>query len=108
MSSCSWFSANENGEVVSKTDIHDNGEIHKYPYTKEDDITKGHGHEVYNNIEDFINGEASWSRDKDDPRSKNRIWKGNGYSLTINELLNIKEELISSRYYTSRKLLLKK
>ena len=50
----SWFSANDDGEVVAKTDVHDDGEVHRYPYTEEDDITKGHGHIVYPSMEDFI------------------------------------------------------
>ena len=25
----SWFSANEDGEVVAKTDVHENGEVHR-------------------------------------------------------------------------------
>lgn len=61
----SWFSANDDGEVVAKTDVHDDGEVHRYPYTEEDDITKGHGHIVYPSMEDFINDDPSWERDKD-------------------------------------------
>jgi hypothetical protein len=108
MSSYSWFSANENGEVVAKTDVQKNGAINRYEYTVPDHIEKGHGDTRYDSMEDFINEKPSWSRDKNDAESIERHWKGNGYSLTINELLSIKEELISSRYYTSRKLLLKK
>ena len=104
----SWFSANEDGEVVAKTDVHENGEVHRYPYTEEDDISKGHGHVVYNSMEDYINDDPSWERDKNDPKSKNRPWTGNGYNLTVEDLLYIKEELLSSKYYTSPRLLLKK
>ena len=104
----SWFSANDDGEVVAKTDVHDDGEVHRYPYTEEDDITKGHGHIVYPSMEDFINDDTSWERDKDDPNSKDRPWEGNGYTMTVEELKNLKEEILSSKYYTSLKLLLKK
>lgn len=104
----SWFSANDDGEVVAKTDVHDDGEVHRYPYTEEDDITKGHGHIVYPSMEDFINDDPSWERDKDDPNSKDRPWEGNGYTMTVEELKNLKEEILSSKYYISSKLLLKK
>ena len=34
-----WFSANEDGEVVAKTDVRDDGTVHRYEYTREDDVT---------------------------------------------------------------------
>ena len=107
MSLFGWFSANEDGEVVAKTDVSENGEVNRYPYTEEDDISKGHGHIKYNSMEDFLDDNPSWERDKDDPKSIDRRWNGNGYSVTIEDLKKIKEELLCSKYHTSLKLLLK-
>lgn len=104
-----WFSANEDGKVVAKTDVHGDGRVHRYPYTKEDDISKGHGHEIFNDMQDFIDDKKSEdSRDKDDIRSKDRHWRGNGYNFTKDGLITLKEELLSYEHLTSLKILIKK
>ena len=89
-----WFSADQDtGEVVAKTEVDDNGSVNRYPYTKPDDIKAGHGHEHYANMQDFINGKTDRkARDKDDPESINRSWKGNGYDLALETLNNLSLE----------------
>ena len=108
--SFSWFSCDkDNGKVVDKTDVHDDGTVHRYSYVVPDEIKKGHGHEKYDSMESFVNGdEPSWKRDKDDERSKNRPWTGNGYELTIDELNEMKEQLINMKINTTIKILMKK
>lgn len=108
MSLFSWFSANEDGEVVAKTDVQEDGAVNRYEYTMPDHIEKGHGDTRYDSMEDFINDISSWSRDKNDPESVDRHWKGNGYNLTIKDLKNLKEEILATKCYTSKRMLLKK
>lgn len=108
MSLFSWFSANEDGEVVAKTDVKGNGEVHRYTYTKEDDISKGHGHAIYESMEDFVADEdPEWERDKDSPKSINRRRHGEGYNMILEELKLLKECIISSELHTSNELILK-
>ena len=79
-----WFSADdETGEVVAKTEIKDDGTVRRYEYTKPDDIKAGHDDKAYDSYEDFLNDNPSYERDKDDPKSINRRWYGNGYDLTL-------------------------
>lgn len=104
----SWFSANDEGKVVAKTDVKENGEIHRYEYTEEDNVKKGHGHEVYENFEDMENGKPIYERDKDADESINRPWYGNGFNVSLNELYDLREKILNDKYYTSIKLLLKK
>jgi len=74
-----WYSANDDGKVVSKTEQRSDGSVHRYDYTKEDNIKSGHGHKVYKNMSDYIDDKPSWSRSKDSVESKNKSWRGNGY-----------------------------
>ena len=59
-------------------------------------------------MKDFLDDNPSRVRDKDDPDSIDRRWEGNGYSMTTHDLKRLKEKILSSKYYTSSKLLLKK
>lgn len=104
----SWFSADEDGNVVAKTDVRDDGKVHRYTYTEPDDISKGHGHAVYDSLEDFYDDNPSWERDKDDEKSLDRDWNGNGYNLTLEELKELKRKLLENQYNNSAKLLLRK
>lgn len=111
-----WFSTNDDGEVVSKTECREDGTIHRYEYTKPDDISKGHGHEIFSNMDRFIDDDSSWKRDKNDSFSKDRPWKGNGYdldeslleNLSINELIQYKNSLIDSIAFSENEILLLK
>ena len=108
MSLFGWFSANEDGEVVAKTDVQKNGAVNRYEYTEPDHIEKGHGDIRYDSMEDFLNDNPSRVRDKDDPDSIDRRWEGNGYNIIVENLKELKEELLSSKCSTSSKLLLKR
>lgn len=124
-----WFSADvDTGDVVAKTEIKSDGTVRRYDYTKPDDITSGHGDKAYSNYEEFVKDNPSYSRDKDDPRSINRRWHGNGYDLNMDTLdtlqlenlkqlldwtktsyLHTSEELLAKNVMTtSKKLVLKK
>ncbi|HPE15079.1 MAG TPA: hypothetical protein PLT65_04520 [Bacilli bacterium] len=111
-----WFSSNEEGKVVAKTDVHDDGSVHRYDYTKEDDISAGHGHTKYDNMNDFMNGKSSWSRGKNDSGSAGRGWKGNGFNLNIddmdfldeNELMVRSEEIRKSAVFSYDDLMILK
>ena len=88
-----WFSADDEGNVVAKTDVQQNGRVDRYPYTKPDDITAGHGHEEYADMDDFMKDKKSRTpRDKDDPRSIGRRWSGPGYDLALEVLNNLSLE----------------
>ena len=102
-----WFSADEDGKVVAKTEVQPDGKVDRYPYTKPDDIKAGHGDEQYKDMKDFIKDKKSREpRDKDDPASINRKWFGNGYDLALETLDYLsKEELqyileLTARSYT--------
>ena len=103
----SWFSSNEEGKVVAKTDVHEDGTINRYEYTVPDDISKGHGDTWYNNMEDFINDKEAGSRSKDAEESLNREWKAKGYNLTLEELKKIIKNIVNNSLYTTKKLILK-
>ena len=92
-----WFSCDdETGKVVAKTDMKKDGTVRRYDYTEPDDISKGHGDKKYDNMEQFLKNNPSFVRDKNDPKSINRRWHGNGYDLGISELENLSlEELYS-------------
>ena len=89
MSKIGWFGSDEDGNVVSKTEIKSDGTVHKYDYTKPDDIQAGHGHVKWNNVSSYLNDNENPDkniRDKNDSRSINRRWRGNGYDLGIYDL----------------------
>lgn len=46
--------------------------------------------------------------DKDDEKSLDRDWNGNGYNLTLEELKELKRKLLENQYNNSAKLLLRK
>lgn len=91
MAKWGYFSCDENtGEVVAKTEQRSDGSVHRYEYTKPDNIKEGHGHSSYNNMSDYLKGDkARTPRDKNAPESKNRPWRGNGYNLGINDLMTL-------------------
>lgn len=107
MSKCSWFSANEDGEVVAKTDIKDDGTVRRYDYTVPDDIKQGHGDTWYESVENFLEDKPTGSRSKDAPDSIKRRWYGNGFNLTLDELKTLREELIGRQLHTAKELMLK-
>lgn len=86
-----YFSCDEKtGEVVAKTEQRSDGSVHRYEYTKPDDIRAGHGHSSYKSMDDYLKDEkARTPRDKDAPESKDRPWRGNGYDLGIDDLISL-------------------
>ena len=98
-----WFSANEDGEVVAKTNVEDSGRVNRYPYTEPDDITAGHGHTTYDDMDKFLKDDPRWSRDKDDDESIGRPWFGPGYNFEM----ETPEEIDIPEITTTTKLLLK-
>ena len=87
MGKSSWFSSDsETGKVVAKTDIHNDGSVHRYEYTTPDNIKGGHGHKIYSNYSDYEQDKVSWERDKNDSESIGKRWKGNGYDLGVDGL----------------------
>lgn len=90
MSKTSFFSYDiDTGDVVAKTDIQNDGTVNRYTYTVPDNIKEGHGDTWYGSVTDFMNDNPIDSRDKNDPRSIGRDWKGNGYTFDV---LNISNE----------------
>ena len=96
MSKTSYFSYDiDTGDVVAKTDIQNDGTVNRYTYTEPDNIRIGHGDAWYNTVEDFMNDNPSGSRDKDDPASIGRDWKGNGHifnTSNLDEIIGTVEE----------------
>ena len=92
-----WFGCDdETGEVLSKTEQRSDGTVHRYEYTTPDKIKEGHGHKVYDSMEDFLKDNPSWARDKNALESLKKKWKGNGYDLGITDLEQLSlEELYS-------------
>ena len=118
MSKTGWFGSDEDGRVVSKTEIdHSDGTVHKYPYTEADNIHAGHGHERWDSLDSYMNDNSNPDRtyrSTDDPRSINRRWRGDGYDLALDVLndLSLEElELLlspSKNYvHTSEEMLVK-
>ena len=88
-----WFSADEDtGDVVAKTEIKSDGKVRRYEYTKPDNIKAGHGDTSYQSYKDFEDDNPDWGRDKNDPKSVNRRWYGNGYDLALEVLSNLSLE----------------
>ena len=89
MGKTGWFSADDDGKVVAKTEIRDDGSVHRYDYTKPDDIEAGHGHKKWNDLDSYLHDDEhpdKTFREKDDPKSINRRWHGNGYDLNMHTL----------------------
>ena len=76
-----WFSADEDGDVVAHTRENDDGSVHRYDYTEPDNMSAGHGHSAYDSMNDYLDGNSRYDRDKDDSRSAGRSWRGNCYTL---------------------------
>ena len=107
MSILSWFVADDDDKVVAKVDVHSDGTVHEYRYTEADHIEEGHGHYLYKNLDDYENDEPLKFRDENSAASKDKEWNGNGYSMSVEDLKHLKEELLNKKYDTSVKLLLK-
>ena len=76
-----WFSADSQGRVIAKTEIHHDGTVHRFTYTVPDKIHEGHGHQKWLSVQDFIKShpeDYDWQRKIDHPDSINRKWKGHG------------------------------
>ena len=90
MAKTEWFSCDdETGKVVAKTEIKSDGTVRRYPYTVPDKIKEGHGDTWYDSVDDFMKDMPKGSRDKDDPKSKDRPWRGNGYDLGVSDLMSL-------------------
>ena len=108
MSLLSWFVADDNDKVVAKVDVHSDGTVHEYRYTVPDDISKGHGHYIYEDIEHYYDDEILKFRDENDEESKDLPWNGNGYNMSIEQLIKLREFIINQKCYNTNQLLLKK
>lgn len=102
MKKTEWFSADDDGNVIAKTEIREDGTVHRYPYTEPDDINAGHGHDKWNDLDSYLHNDEKPDkrfRDKNDPDSINRRWKGPGYDLALDVLNNLSldelQELLS-------------
>ncbi|MCI6349471.1 MAG: hypothetical protein MR779_00945 [Tenericutes bacterium] len=104
----SWFVADEDDKVVAKVDVHSDGKVHEYRYTEPDRIEEGHGHYIFNNLEDYENDDPAKFRNEKDKESRNKDWNGNGFCLSTDDLKQIKEFLLYERYSTTAKLLMKR
>lgn len=90
MDKVGFFTANDDGQVVAKTEINPDGSVDRYPYTKPDDIKSGHGHQTWGDLDDYLlDKKPDWERDKDAQKSQNRRWRGQGYDLSLEELNNL-------------------
>ena len=90
-----WFSADDDGNVIAKTEVQDNGSVDRYPYTKPDDIHAGHGHEHWKSMDSYLHDDEHPDkkyRDKNAKKSINRRWKGPGYDLALEVLNNLSLE----------------
>ena len=100
-----WFSADEDtGDVVAKTEIKDDGKVRRYEYTKPDNIKAGHGDTSYPSYKDFEDDNPDWERDKNDPKSINRRWYGNGYDLALEVLQELLEISSENYFHTSEEM----
>lgn len=72
-----------------------------------DYIEEGHWHYLYKNLDDYENDEPLKFRDENSAESKDKEWNENGYSMSVEDLKYLKEELLNKKYDTSVKLLLK-
>lgn len=90
MAKWGYFSCDENsGEVVAKTEVRSDGTVHRYDYTKPDDIKAGHGHKKWDDVDRYVKDNEhpdQTYRTKDAQNSQDRRWYGNGYGLGINSL----------------------
>ena len=88
MADTEFFTTDEYGNVISKTNIHPDGSVSRYPYTTPDQIKKGHGHQEWGSMENYLQDEKpDWQRSKNAKNSQNRCWSGPGYNLAL-EMLN--------------------
>lgn len=85
-----WFSSDDDGNVIAKTEVQSDGSVDRYDYTKADDISAGHGHKKWKSMDSYLHDDEHPDRkfrDKNDPESINRRWRGPGYDLAL-EMLN--------------------
>lgn len=111
-----WFSSDDDGNVIAKTEVQSDGSVDRYDYTKADDISAGHGHQEWGSMENYLQDEKpDWQRSKNSKNSQNRRWRGPSYDLTLEVLSNLSlEELqelleVSSENYvhTSEEMVVK-
>ena len=57
MADTEFFTTDEHGNVISKTNIHPDGSVSRYPYTTPDQIKKGHGHQEWGSMDDYLQDE---------------------------------------------------
>ena len=116
MADTEFFTTDEYGNVISKTNIHPDGSVSRYPYTTPDQIKKGHGHQEWGSMENYLQDEKpDWQRSKNAKNSQNRRWSGPGYNLALEMLndLSLEElqellELLSEDYvHTSEEMLVR-
>ena len=58
-------------------------------------------------MNDFLEDDPAWNREKDNPKSMGKKWYGNGFNLTLDELKTLREELIGRQLHTAKELMLK-
>ncbi|SCH40936.1 Uncharacterised protein [uncultured Collinsella sp.] len=73
-----WYSYDmddPDNDYCAKTDIHDDGTVHRYEGTY-GDFGVGHGHAVYGSMDDYLDGsEPDWVRSSYHPSSYGRAWE---------------------------------
>lgn len=73
-----WYSYDmddPDNDCCAKTDIHDDGTVHRYEGTY-GDFGVGHGHAVYDSMDDYLDGsEPDWVRSSYHPSSYGRAWE---------------------------------
>ena len=90
-----WFSSDDDGNVIAKTEVQSDGSVDRYNYTKADDISAGHSHEKWKSMDSYLHDDEHPDRkfrDKNDSESINRRWRGPGYDLTLEVLSNLSLE----------------
>lgn len=83
-----WNTVDDEGNIVGKTTVRDDGKIDRYDATN-GDFSNGHGHNVYSSMDEYIDsccasfaGEKTggdiYSRDSNDDDSIGREWEERG------------------------------
>ena len=102
MADTEFFTTDEHGNVISKTNIHPDGSVSRYPYTTPDQIKKGHGHQEWGSMDDYLQDEKpDWQRSKNAKKSINRHWSGPGYDLALEVLNNLSLEELQELFEVS-------
>ncbi|MDD4187368.1 MAG: hypothetical protein PHX04_01155 [Bacilli bacterium] len=103
-SSSSYDVDNPGPDTVSQTNYHSNGSVHQYDSKDGDWGT--HGHSVYDSGKDHYNGNSSYDRSVDDPKSEGRSWNDRRMFLEFFSELSFAElqqiESLSTNEYVKR------